>query len=93
MTTEPDKIVEHDVTSGGIANHHLVYCVTSYKSHTPTQTHRTIEMRNYNIDNFCNDLDLCDWVSIEFEDVDETYWRFKDLSTQVCTKHCLFVSR
>ena len=38
--------MEHDGISGGIADHHLVYCVTSDKSHTPTQTHRTIEMRN-----------------------------------------------
>ena len=37
MTTEPDKIVENDVIFGGIAYHHLVYCVTSYKSNTPTR--------------------------------------------------------
>ena len=41
---------------------HIVYSVTSYKSHAPTQTHITIEMRtfkNVNIDDFCNDLYLC----------------------------------
>ena len=61
MTPEPDKIVEHDVISGCIADHHLVYCVTFYKSHTHTQTHRTTEMRNFkniSINDFCNDLDF-----------------------------------
>ena len=50
--------------------------------------------KNFNIGDFCNDLNLCDWVSIEqFEDVDETYRRFKDLFTQVCDKHCPFLTR
>ena len=97
MTTEPQKIIEDTVISVFIADHHLVYCVFSYQSHTSTQTHRTKKNRifkNFNIGEFCNDLNLCDWVSIEqFEDVDETYRRFKDLFTQVCDKHCPVLTR
>ncbi len=43
MTTNPEKIVEHDVKSVGIADHYLIYCVTSYKSQFSAQSHRTIE--------------------------------------------------
>ncbi len=43
MTTNPEKIVEHDVKSVGIADHCLIYCVTSYKSQFSAQSHRTIE--------------------------------------------------
>ena len=53
-----------------------------------------INFKNFNINDFCNDLDLCDWVSIEqFKDVDETCRRFKDVFTQVCDKHCPVITR
>ncbi len=38
MTICLDKIIQHSVMSVGIADHCLVYCVTSYKSHATTQT-------------------------------------------------------
>ncbi len=59
MTTCPDKIIQHSVMSVGIADHCLVYCVNSYESHTTTQKHRTIEMKNnkhFNEDEFLRDL-------------------------------------
>ncbi len=62
MTTTPDKIVEHDVKSVGVADHCLVYCVTSYKAHIHTQSNRTVEMRNYktfNTEDFLLDLQQC----------------------------------
>jgi hypothetical protein len=61
MTSDPNKIIEHGVKAVGIADHCLVYCVTSYKSCVPTQGHRTIEMRNFknfNVDDFLLDLEL-----------------------------------
>ncbi len=49
MTTNPDKILEHDVKAAGIADHCLVYCVSSFRSQSPTQCHRTIEMSNFKV--------------------------------------------
>jgi hypothetical protein len=96
MVTNPDKIIEHDVRAVGIANHCLVYCVTSYKSQTPTQSHRTIEMRNFknfNLDDFLLDLEQCDWASIEeLLDVDDAYQKWKELFIDVCDKHCSFIT-
>ncbi len=47
MTTNSKMIVEHDVKYVGIADHCPVYCATSYKSQLSSQSHHTIEMRNF----------------------------------------------
>ncbi len=60
MKTNSEKIVEHDVKSVGIADHCLIYCVTSYKSQLSSQSHRTIETRNFknfDADHFLLDLE------------------------------------
>ncbi len=97
MTTCPDKIIQHSVMSVDIADHCLVYCVTSYKSYVTTQKHKTIEMRNFknfNEDEFLRDLVQCNWAGIEdSDDVDVVYVRWKHLFTYVCDKHCPFVTR
>ncbi len=41
MTTNPEKIVGHDVKSVGIVDHCLIYCVASYKSQLSAQSHCT----------------------------------------------------
>ncbi len=66
MTTKSEKIVEYDVKSVSIADHCLIYCVTSYKSQLSAQSHRTIEMRNFknfDFDDFMLDVEQCDWSS------------------------------
>ncbi len=92
-----EKIVEHDVKSVGIADHCLIYCVTSYKSQLTAQSHRTIEMRNFKnfgADDFLLDLEQYDLSSINaFDDVDDMYEKWKHLYTEVCDKHFLFVTR
>ncbi len=97
MTICPDKIIQHIVMYVGIADHCHVYRVTSYKSHATTQKHRTIEMRNYknfNGDGFLGDLAQCNWAGIEDSvDVDVVYDRWKHLFTNVCDKHCPFVTK
>ncbi len=68
MTTFPDNIIQHSVMYVDIADHCLVYCVTSYKSYATTQKRRTIEMRNYknfNEDEFLRDLAKCNCAGIE----------------------------
>ncbi len=97
MTTNPDKILEHDEKAVGTADHCLVYCVSSFKSQSPTQCHRTIELHNFkvfNINDFLLDLEQCPWTSVEeFEDVDQAYQVWKNLLTQVCDKHFPFATR
>ncbi len=98
MMSDPNKIVEYDVKSVGFADHCLVYCVTSYKSHVrSTQSHRIIQLRNYknfNEQDFISDLELCDWISKEqYDDVDEAYSKWKHIFTEVRDKHCLLVSQ
>ncbi len=96
LTSNPNKIVEHDVKAVGIADHCLVYCVTSYKSHIPTETHRTIEIRNFkqfHIDDFILDSEHCPLSSVEEYHVDEAYQKWKCIFTEVCNKHCPFITR
>ncbi len=62
LTSNPNKIVEHNVKAVGIADHCLVYCVTSFKSHVPTERDMTIEIRyfkQFHIDDFILDLEHC----------------------------------
>ncbi len=86
MTTNPDKILDC-----------LVYCVSSFKSQSPTQCHRTIEMRKFkvfNINVFLLDFGQCPCTSVEeFEDVDQAFQAWKKPFTQVCDKYCHFVTR
>ncbi len=96
MTINPEKIVEHDVKSVGIADHYLIYRVTSYKSQFSAQSHHTIEMRNFknfDADDFLLDLEQCDLSSINgFDDVNDMYEKLKHLYIEVCDKHCPFVT-
>ncbi len=67
MTTNFEKIVEHNLKSVGSADNYLIYHVTSYKSQLSAQSHRTIEMRNFknfDVDDFLLDLEQSDWSSI-----------------------------
>ncbi len=94
MTSNPDKIVEHDVKAAGLADHCLVYCVMSYKSHIPTQSHRTIEMRNFSVNDFLLDLEQCPWASDEeYSNVGDAYQKWKIIFIEVCDKHVQFVTR
>ncbi len=97
LTSNPNKIVEHNVKAVGIADHCLVYCVTSFKSHVPTERDRTIEIRyfkQFHIDDFILDLEHCSWSSVkEYDDVNEAYTKWKHIFTEVCNKHCPFTTR
>ncbi len=56
-----------------------------------------LKMRNYknfNEDEFLRDLAPSNWAGIEDRDgVDVVYDRWKHLFTNVCDKHCPFVTR
>ncbi len=97
LISNRNEILEHDVKTVGMADHCLLYCITSYKSHIPTQRHRTIEIRNFkqfNIDDFIFYLEHCPWSSVEeYDDVDEAYQTWKCIFTEVCNKHCPFTIR
>ncbi len=59
----------------GLAAQCLVNCVMSYKSHIPTQSHQTIEIRNFmnfSVDDFLIELEECPLASVEeYSNVDE----------------------
>ncbi len=50
--------------------------------------------KNFDLDNFLDDLNNSDWESVrESNDADEAYNMWKTLFTNVCDKHCPYVTR
>ncbi len=48
--------------------------------------------KNFNEDEFLRDLAQCNWAGVEDSDDDVVYDRWKHLFTDVCDKHCPFVT-
>ena len=97
LTTNPENISTQETLHTGLADHQLVYCVTSSHKARPQGIHRTIKARNFkkfNEETFLKDLSECPWSSLEaYDDIDDAYHHWKTLFLDICDKHCPVVTK
>ncbi len=94
LSTNHHKILEHDVKAVGLADHCLVYCVSSFKSQSPTQCHIIIELCNLKF--LILMIFFLIWNNAHGSQLTmliKPTRLGKKLFTQVCDKHCAFVTR